>query len=129
MNEKQKSKREKKVDIQERTFDFALMIINMVNLLPRNIAGIALGRQIIRSGTSVGANVEEAQGARSKKGFINSMNIAKKEARETRYWLRLIAASRLLSSDKLKTTLNESEAIIRILTSIVKTSEEKTHNS
>ena len=126
---KNRKVKEKKVDIQERTFDFALMIIKVVNILPRNMAGIALGRQIIRSGTSVGANVEEAQGARSKKGFINSINIAKKEARETRYQLRLIITSRLSSSDKLRPALNESEAIIKILTSIVKTSEEKTYNA
>jgi len=114
---------EKKKQIKERTFDFALDIVKLVMVFPRNTAGFELGKQLLRAGTSIGANVEEATGARTKKEFTNCMNIAKKEARETRYWLRLIFASGLLTKPKVKTLLDESEEILKILTSIVKTSE------
>ena len=76
---------EKEKRIKERAFDFAIEIIKIVQLLPKNTAGFELGRQVLKSGTSIGANVEEAEGARTKRGFINCMNIAKREARETRY--------------------------------------------
>ncbi len=124
MNEKQ---------IKERSFDFALEIIGFVNLFPKNTLGFELGKQILRSGTSIGANIEEANGARTKKEFTNCMNIAKKEARETKYWLRLIESSGLIEHSKTQLLLSEVEIMVKILTSIVKTSEENltliTHNS
>ena len=114
----------KKVDknIQERSYEFALGIIRLVRLMPKDIAGYALGRQLVRSGTSIGANIEEAQGASSKKDFINKINIAKKESRETKYWLRLIGDSEILTEDKIKGLIDECGSIINILTAIVKTS-------
>lgn len=114
---------EKEKKIKERTFEFAIEVIKLAHALPKNTAGFELGKQILRSGTSIGANVEEATGARSKKEFTNCMNIAKREARETKYWLRLLQASELLSDSKIQLLLDEIEIIIRILTSIVKTSE------
>jgi four helix bundle protein len=114
---------EKDKKIKERAFDFAIEVIKLAQTLPKNTAGFALGKQILRSGTSIGANVEEATGARSKKEFTNCMNIAKREARETKYWLRLLQASKLLDNSKIQLLLDEVEIIIRILTSIVKTSE------
>ena len=72
-------------DIERRTFAFAARIVKLVNAIPRSVAGNTLGRQIVRSGTSVGANVEEAQGSQSKKDFTRRMNIARAEARETLY--------------------------------------------
>jgi four helix bundle protein len=109
--------------IKERTFEFALATIKLAETLPKNTAGFKLGKQILRSGTSIGANVEEATGARSKREFANCMNIAKREARETNYWLRLLQDSKLLGKPKIQPLLDEVEIIIRILTSIVKTSE------
>jgi len=109
--------------IKERSFDFAIEIIKLIQTLPKNTAGFELGKQILRSGTSIGANVEEATGARTKKEFINCMNIGKREARETKYWLRLLQSSTLLNNSKIQPLLDENEIIIRILTSIVKTSE------
>ncbi|MEW6171048.1 MAG: four helix bundle protein [Candidatus Omnitrophota bacterium] len=119
MNEK----KEKIYDIRERTFKFALRIIKIVSRLPRNREGSELAKQIIRSGTSVGANIEEAMGSRTKKEFTNCMNIAKRESRETRYWLRLIMSSDLLNDSETKSLLEENEEILKVLTSIVKTSE------
>ena len=115
---------QQKKRIKERTFDFVLGIIKSVLIFPKNTVGFELGKQLLRSGTSIGADVEEATGARTKKEFTNCMNIAKKEARETKYWLRLIVASGLIPGSKVESLLGEIEEIIKILTSIVKTSEQ-----
>ena len=82
-----------------------------------------LSNQILRSGTSIGANIEEATAGQSKKDFTAKMAIASKEARETNYWLRLLRDSRLCSSVDLTELLNKSEGLVKILTSIVKTSQ------
>ena len=119
-----------KQKIKERTYSFALEVIKLVKNLPYNTTTITLVRQLIRSGTSIGANVEEAQGASSKKDFINKINIAKKEARETRYWLRLINDAQIIKSINVDNLLREINEIVNILTAIVKTSEKLiTHNS
>lgn len=109
---------ERRFDIQDRTFAFAVRVINLVNRLPRTIAGMEIGRQVIRSATSVGANVEEADAAESKPDFIHKMSIAHKEARETRYWLRIVKAS-LLDDDETLALLQESDELVRILYAIV----------
>ncbi len=87
-------KTEMKID--ERTFEFALLIIETYKYLVAKNEYI-LSKQLLRSGTSIGANVQEAQAAQSKKDFISKMTIASKEARETNYWLRLLAKSGYLS--------------------------------
>ena len=79
-----------------------------------------LSKQVVRSGTSIGANVEEAIAAQSRKDFISKMSISSKEARETNYWLRLLRDSKLCGDLALSDLLKESEEIIKILTSIVK---------
>lgn len=115
-------KSEKKVfDIRERTFKFGVEIINVVNSLSKTTAGFAVGNQIIRSGTSVGANVEEAQNSSSRKEFIHGLTIALKEARETEYWLKIIKETGLTSLN-LERILVEIIEIIKILTTIVKKS-------
>ena len=80
-----------------------------------------IARQIARSGTSIGANVEEAQGSHSKADFVHRMNVARREARETHYWLRLIAADGLVPAERLADLAQEAEEVVRILTAIVKT--------
>lgn len=107
-------------DICERTLNFGVRIINLVNSLPKTSVGNALSNQIVRSGTSVGANVEEAQDALSKKDFIHSMTIALKEARETNYWLKIISKAGLISDSRLKNITDENIELIKILTTIVK---------
>ncbi len=111
-----------KFDIVDRSYKFALEIIKLVNLLPRSTSGAVISNQIMKAGTSIGVNVEEAQGASSKKDFTNKMTISKKEARETRYWLRLIKDSGTLKSVQVEELLNECNEILKILTAIVKTS-------
>lgn len=115
-----KTKPERK--IQERTYDFSLRIIKLVQSLPQNNAGFVLGKQLLRSGTSIGANVEEANGAFSKEDFTYKMSIALKESRETNYWLQLIQDAELLNPDRLDPIIQESVELRKILTAIVRTS-------
>lgn len=109
----------KPYDIKERTFLFAVDVVRLIDQLPRTTAGVALGRQLVRSGTSVGANVEEADAAESRRDFIHKMSIARKEARETRYWLRVIRAT-LHSGAKVDALISECGELIRILSTIIK---------
>jgi len=111
-------------DISERTFKFALRIIRLCRALPKDEINRILMKQVLRSGTSVGANIEEATGAHTKKDFTHSLNIAKKEAYETNYWLRLIYESNTeMVQKRMINLLNESEEILKILTSSVKTAQ------
>ena len=104
------------------SFDFSLSVIELYKSLI-NHKEFNSSKQLLKSGTSIGANVEEANAAQSKKEFIAKMSIASKEARETRYWLRLLDRSRLVELNYV-TYLESIEQIIRILTKIVKTSQE-----
>jgi len=94
----------------------------LVVSLPKNTAGFAIGNQVIRAGTSIGANIEEAQNAGSKKEFIRSLTIALKESRETLYWLRIIIESELLPEQRLRLLIEENREIIKILITIIKNS-------
>jgi four helix bundle protein len=107
--------------IQNRTFQFALEII-LISAELRKSRDYDLSRQLFKSGTSIGANVEEALGGASRKDFKAKLIIARKEAREANYWLRLIQASSIYTID-VKKQLQESYEIIRILTSIIKTTQ------
>ena len=108
--------------IQDLSFDFAIQIIGLYKLLTE-LKEFVLSKQLLRSATSIGANVEEANAAQSKKEFISKMSIASKEARETRYWLKLLNRSQLVEIDYSPFLIN-IEHIINILTKIVKTSQE-----
>lgn len=110
--------------IASKTFDFALSIVNLFVSLKKENEFI-ISKQILRSATSIGANVEEAIAAQSRKDFIHKMSIASKEARETKYWLRLLDKSNLTSIE-MKDYLIEIEHIINIITKIIKTSSEST---
>ena len=108
--------------IATKTFDFALSVINLYVQLKKENEFI-ISKQILRSATSIGANVEEAIAAQSRKDFIHKMSIASKEARETKYWLRLLEQSEL-TSISMKNYLIEIEHIMNIITKIIKTSQE-----
>ena len=107
-------------DIRERTFEFALRIIKLCNELNRK-PGVCrdISRQLLKAGTSVGGNTEEAQAAQSKPDFISKNSIALKEARETHYWLRLLIAAEVMPEKMLAELRDEAEEIKRILRSIV----------
>lgn len=107
--------------ILDKSFDFALRIIELYKQMTAQHEYV-LSKQLLRSATSIGANVEEATAAISKKDFAAKMSIASKEARETRYWLRLIDKSQLIRIE-VKEYLDEIKHIVNILTAIVKTSQ------
>src|SRR4051812_2921030 len=109
--------------IRKKSFEFALMIINLYSELQERREYV-LSKQLLRSGTSIGANVEEACAGQSRKDFLAKMSIASKEARETRYWLQLLQQSKLVDVD-VTNALHEANEIISILTSIVKTVSEQ----
>lgn len=107
-------------DIKERTFDFAVEIVRFCqNLDITPGTSRILGRQLLRSGTSIGANVEEAQAGQSRADFISKYSIALKEARETIYWLRLLKTTRICTDERLDTLREEAEQIARIIGSII----------
>ncbi len=109
--------------IQELSFAFALQIIGLYKKLIAEKEYV-LSRQLLKSGTSIGANVEEGIAAQSRKDFINKMSIAAKEARETRYWLRLLNEGEIVKLD-LKNYLGLIHQIINILTRIILTSQQR----
>ena len=110
-------------DIKERAFEFAVRIVAICRMLDDN-RGVSrtLSNQLLRSGTSIGANIEEANGSQSKADFTAKMYISCKEARETNYWLRLLVATKLLPEKRLTLLADESNQLIAIITSIVKKS-------
>lgn len=108
--------------ILEKTFSLGLRVIKLFNHLRSNKVERDLCLQLLRSGTSVGANVEEAIGGSSKKDFIHKLEIAYREARETKYWVRLLKESELLEIKLADSFLNYCDEILRILTAILKSS-------
>lgn len=116
----QNSEFKNKFNIQERTLDFASEIIKFSNLLPKSSAGVVVSRQIIRSGTSIGSNAQEASDGSSKKDFIQKLLISLREARETDYWLNVIIKSELLNNVKVEPIKKELNEIIAVLVTIIK---------
>lgn len=109
-------------DLRTRTTDFALRIIRMFCALPKRTEAQVLGKQVLRSGTSVGANYREAQRARSKAEFIAKIGDCLKELDETSYWLELLAASSIIPEEKLASLRDECDQLLAIFTAISKTS-------
>jgi len=115
--------------ILEKTFLFGLRIIKTFQLLRAQKVERDLCLQLLKSGTSIGANVEEGVGGASKKDFINKFQIAYKEARETKYWLRLLMESELLGKEPAISLIKDCDEIIRILTAILNSSKGDSGNS
>ena len=110
-----------KSDIPDRTFDFAVRIVKLCEHLDER-PGVkrTLANQLLRSGTSIGANVAEGQAAQSTADFVSKYSIACKEGRETHFWLRLLAASGLVEQHLLEPLTKEADELISILTAIIK---------
>ncbi len=106
-------------DIVERTVAFSLRIIKLYRELNKDSVGRILGRQLLRSGTSIGANVHEAQAAQSRPEFVSKMYIAFKEARETSYWLRLIGEAQVIRATRLGGLADETHQLTKILAAIL----------
>ena len=110
--------------IKTKTYDFSLRIIRLFQYLGENKEYV-LSKQVLRSGTSIGAMVEEAEQAESKPDFIHKMGIANKEANETHYWIRLLRDSNYIKENDAESVLNDCDEIKKIIASIIKTSKEK----
>ena len=116
-----------KRNICERTFGFSVRIVGLCRRLDElSGVGRTLSRQLLRSGTSIGANVEEAQGGQSRADFISKYSVACKEARETHYRLRLLVATGIVTEDNLAPLIQESDELIAILTTIIKNTKANT---
>ena len=110
--------------IQQKTYDFALKIINTSKQMQMN-KEFVLSRQLLKSGTSIGANVEEAIGGQSRKDFLSKISIAYKEARETKFWLRLLRDSNSMDTRHSEELLYQVYEILRIIGSIQRTTKSK----
>ena len=108
--------------IMHKSFQFAIKIVDLYRYLVSSKKEFVLSKQLLRSGTGIGANVKESVNAISKADFRNKMSIALKEADETEYWLELMLESKLLTQNEIKTLMEDCKEICRILNSIVKNS-------
>jgi four helix bundle protein len=115
--------------IQEKSYAFALKIIGLYKWLKQEKNEFVLSKQILRCGTSIGANIEEAIGGLSEKDFVSKIGIAYKEARETSYWIRLMRDSGYIDQETAKALLDGCEELQKIIGSIQKTIKSKNHNS
>ncbi len=106
-------------DLKKRTKKFALEIILLVNELPKSTIGFELGKQLLRSGTSIGANYRSAQRGRSKAEFISKLSIVQEEADETIFWLELLHESGTMDTDKILELIDEANQLTAIFTTMV----------
>ena len=111
--------------IQTESYNFAVKIIRLYQFLTKEKKEFILSKQILRCGTSIGANIEEAIGGQSGKDFFAKITISYKEARETHFWLRLLYDTDYITIEKKDELLNDVEKILRIIGSIQKTMREK----
>ena len=110
--------------VMSKSFAFALKIVKIYKFLSGEKHEYVLSKQVLRSGTAVGALIKEAEHAQSKADFINKMNIALKEANETEYWLMLLKESEYLNENQYKSLVEDCKEILRLLISIVKTTKQ-----
>lgn len=107
--------------IQDKSYAFAIRTVNLYRFLTDQKKEIVLSKQLHRSGTSIGANVEEGIGGQSEKDFYAKLNISYKEARETHYWLRLLRDTNYLTDEETKSMLDDCDELLKIIGSIIKT--------
>ena len=114
-------------EMQARVKAFAIQIVRLCESLPQNNAGWVLGKQLIKSGTSVGANYYEALRSSSQAHFISIIEIALREASETHYWLEILAELQFIEPAKLNAASDECDQLIRILTATARTAKQRLH--
>ena len=107
--------------IAEKSYAFSIRIVNCYKHLVFTKKEFVLSKQLLRSGTSIGANIEEAIGGQSKKDFFSKLNIAYKESRETNYWLRLLRDTETLETNIAESLIKDNEEMLKIIGSIIKT--------
>jgi four helix bundle protein len=111
--------------LQEKTFAFAIRIVNLYKYLIEEKKEFVLSKQILRSGTSIGANTEEGIGGQSDRDFLAKLSIAYKEARETVYWLKLLFATNYLNKEQVDSLLQDADELCKILAKIIVTMKKK----
>ena len=104
----------------DKSFDFAVRIVNLYQYLINTKKEFVMSKQLLRCGTSIGANISEAQYAQSRADFLSKMKVALKEANETSYWLRLLYRTEYLSENQFQSLFSDIEEILRLLTAICK---------
>ena len=107
--------------VKEKSFNFAIRIVNLYKYLIDEKKEYVLSKQILKSGTSIGANINEAQQGQSKKDFLMKMNISLKECTETKYWIDLLSATDYINQEQKESIMKDCTELEKLLTSIVKT--------
>ena len=115
-------KTENKSVLKSKSYDFALRIINLYKYLVESKKEFILSKQLLKSGTAVGALIREAEFAQSKKDFVSKMSIALKEANETNYWIDLLKDSKYLEKKEYESINDDVKELIKMLVSTIKTS-------
>ena len=113
--------------VQQKSFSFVIRIINLYKYLSQEKKEFVLSKQVLRSGTSIGANVEEAIGGLSKADFIARLGIAYKESRETAYWLKLLVETDYITRTEFESIFEDIDELLKIIGSIIKTSKNETN--
>lgn len=116
-------------EIHERAFQFACRIVRLHRALTRKRGTTVAANQLLRSGTGIGSNLEEADAAQSRPDFIAKLRISLKEARESHYWLRLIEATAMLPPERVRPLRDEANEIVSVITTIVKNASQPKRNS
>lgn len=101
--------------LQQKSFAFAIRVVNVYKYVTTEKKEFILSKQLLRSGTSIGANIEESIGGQSDKDFLSKISIAYKEAREAIYWLKLLEATEYLSEEQAQSLLNDAEELCKII--------------
>ena len=120
-----KNKEKSGGNIADRLLEFAVRVIKLVNALPKTAVGKHVGAQLLSSGTSPGANYEEARGAESRADFIHKLGIVLKELKESRFWLRLIHRTEILNPQRVEPMIDECEELIAIIAKSIVTAKSK----
>jgi four helix bundle protein len=115
--------------VKNKSFQFAVKVVNTYKFLTENKKEYVLSKQLLRSGTSIGANVREADNAESKADFIHKLAIAQKETDETLYWLELLKETNYISDDEYTSISSDAFEILKIIRSIIITSKNNIHHS
>ena len=116
---------EKADQLSDRLLDFAVEVIKITDALPNTVAGRHVGGQFIRAGTSCGSNYEEACGAESRSDFVHKMSIVLKELKESRFWLRLISRTEMLTSNRTEPVLDECQQLCAIVAKSILTAKRR----
>jgi len=116
---------EKNSDLSNRLLDFTVKLIKIINALPNTVLGKHISGQLTRAGTSCGSNYEEACGAESRSDFVHKMSIVLKELKETRYWLRLIHRTEMLTPKCIESLMDECEQLCAIIAKSIITAKDR----